>query len=187
MSGLKMIFTGVIAAAILFLCGCDYVDEPITLEQVPMKNVLLDEPPAEQTVDPTDSSLAARYSDAPQELTGTAEEAILWSDKYEQLSEKYKALTEENMSLVKENSDLQKRIMTLEDELNKTRQELAEANSFLQEMHAELTRWKGDVLGFRDEMRQAQAAQIQALTRVLRLLGAETSEPLAMNNEPSEQ
>jgi uncharacterized protein YeaO (DUF488 family) len=54
-----------------------------------------------------------------------------------------------------------------------TEKELAEANEFLQQMHVELNKWKSDVLGFREEMRQAQQAQLEALAKILRVLGAE--------------
>ena len=41
------------------------------------------------------------------------------------------------------------------------------------EMKGELVSWKANVLGFRQEMQQAQAAQLLALGRVLKLLGGE--------------
>ena len=44
------------------------------------------------------------------------------------------------------------------------------------EMHVELNQWKADVLGFRDEMRKAEAAQLQALGKILRILGAEPAD-----------
>lgn len=46
-------------------------------------------------------------------------------------------------------------------------------------MQKELTNWKSDVLGFRDEMRKAQKAQIDALTHIVTLLGGETAPPSA--------
>ena len=53
--------------------------------------------------------------------------------------------------------------------------ELAEANNLLVEMDKNLDNWRKDVLGFREEMRQADAAQIEALQKILSLLGAEQS------------
>ena len=51
--------------------------------------------------------------------------------------------------------------------------ELDEANAFLQQMHLELSEWKTDVLGFRDEIRKSQKAQLEALGKILSVLGAE--------------
>jgi hypothetical protein len=62
--------------------------------------------------------------------------------------------------------------------MKQTKKELNEANNFLQEMQLELNQWKGDVLGFRDEMRRAQKSQLDALSRILRILGAETAQPV---------
>ena len=40
----------------------------------------------------------------------------------------------------------------------------------------ELTNWKTNVLGFREEIRSAEQAQLDALHRVLKLLGGELDE-----------
>ncbi|MHC5165832.1 MAG: hypothetical protein ACYSOI_10975, partial [Planctomycetota bacterium] len=55
-----------------------------------------------------------------------------------------------------------------------TKKDMTEANEFLGQMHLELNKWKTDVLGFRQEIRQAQQVQIEALGKILRVLGAET-------------
>jgi len=67
-------------------------------------------------------------------------------------------------------------VETLKAQLSQTQKELEEANEFLQKMHVELNQWKADVLGFRDEMRKAEAAQLQALGKILRILGAEPAD-----------
>jgi len=69
-------------------------------------------------------------------------------------------------------------------ELKQARKELDEANAMLREMQTELAKWKADVLGYRDEMRTAQTAQIDALRRILRLLGAEEIPPAAAAKPP---
>ena len=43
-------------------------------------------------------------------------------------------------------------------------------------MNLQLNKWKGDVLGFRDEMRKAQATQLGALKQIMQILGAELTE-----------
>ncbi|MCK4959674.1 MAG: hypothetical protein KAT00_09735, partial [Planctomycetes bacterium] len=96
--------------------------------------------------------------------------------KYDQLSIETDTLREKNRTVLIENSTLKENLAKLNNQLTQTRTELDEASTFLQEMHIELTKWKGDVLGFRDEIRRSQATQLQALSRVLKLLGAEPAE-----------
>jgi predicted RNase H-like nuclease (RuvC/YqgF family) len=102
--------------------------------------------------------------------------ALIWSEKYQQLSETANQLREKNIQLFEENARLKKEVETLKAQLSQTQKELEEANEFLQKMHVELNQWKADVLGFRDEMRKAEAAQLQALGKILRILGAEPAD-----------
>ena len=60
--------------------------------------------------------------------------------------------------------------------LEQAEKELSEANDLLVAMQRSLDNWKKDVLGFREEMRQAEEAQMKALVKVLSLLGAEPME-----------
>ena len=107
---------------------------------------------------------------------GAIESALMWSEKYDQLSIETNTLREKNLTIMTENGDLKENLAKLNNQLTQTRTELDEASTFLQEMHVELTKWKGDVLGFRDEIRSSQATQLQALSRVLKLLGAEPAD-----------
>ena len=84
---------------------------------------------------------------------------------------------ERNSALVEENVATKHQLSQLQVEYEQTKKELDEANTFLQEMHLELTRWKSDVLGFRNEIRKAQTTQLNALSRILRILGAEMVDP----------
>jgi len=97
----------------------------------------------------------------------------LISEKYQELSLETEKLRQANSTLKVENEDLARQIAALESELETTRTELAEASEFLQQMHAELGKWKSDVLGYRDEMRRAQVAELEALKKILKILGAE--------------
>ncbi len=45
-----------------------------------------------------------------------------------------------------------------------------------------LNNWKNDVLGFREEMRSAQTAQLQALMKILKALGGEPMTETAHSN-----
>ncbi len=49
------------------------------------------------------------------------------------------------------------------------------------EMRIELNNWRTDILGFRDEMRDADTTQLQALLRILKILGGEVKEESAQN------
>ena len=80
------------------------------------------------------------------------------------------------MQMFEENTHLKKEVGELRSQLAQARKELEEANEFLQKMHVELNQWKADVLGFREELRKAQVAQLQALGKILRILGAEPLE-----------
>jgi predicted nucleic acid-binding Zn-ribbon protein len=82
-------------------------------------------------------------------------------------------LRQENQKLIAENRRFRDRIAVLEPELRQAKKELDEANDFLIEMRIELNNWKADILGFRDEIRNADKAQLEALLRILEVLGGE--------------
>ena len=167
-------------AAVVVTTGCGYIDDPIELEtiEIPMLHS-----PRRPVVVPAvaDPTIANRFTSV-DEQSLDADSAMKWSERYDDLSAKYMSLAEENIALTKERNELTKRMMALETDLKATKGELDDANLFLQDMHRELTKWKGDVLGFRDELRDADGAQLNALTKILKLLGAETTGPLAMGS-----
>jgi len=102
-----------------------------------------------------------------------AESAMELSKKYAQLSEEATLLRQENENFTAENSRLKNQVAALEAQLRQAQKELTEANDLLVEMHVELNNWKADVLGFRGEMREAEKAQLQALLKILKVLGGE--------------
>jgi len=154
---------------IIALTGCRLVDEPIAIG---LASPARQQPAPEANV--SDETIEKRFTDSQNDSTDAVQSALIWSQKYEELSQKNEKLREEKNSLAVENTELKHKLSQLGAELNRAKQELADANGFLQQMQIELTKWKGDVLGFRDEMRNAQAAQLEALKRILRVLGAET-------------
>ncbi len=178
MRSITVILTLFITTAI-FIAGCEYVDEPIQIQAIDIPIIGQRKQNQPQPL-PAETALENRFTDTDNSAAGSA---LMWSDKYDQLSEKYRDLTEENMTMTRERITLKKKVMDLEAQLASTELELDDANLFLQDMHKELTQWKGDVLGFRDEMRQSDSAQINALTRILKVLGAELSEPVAINTK----
>jgi lysyl-tRNA synthetase class I len=108
--------------------------------------------------------------------TNAVESALMWSNRYEELSVKTEKLRDENSELKLSNTNQKHAMNQLQADLDKTKAELDDANEFLQEMDLQLNKWKSDVLGFREEMRGAQETQLKALIKIMKILGAETSE-----------
>lgn len=163
---------------LLPFAGC-YQSEPAT-----SPNWGLNTTPA----DSSDSSAQARNPTA-------VESAIALSDKYAKLSEEASALKQQKQALDAENKKLAEDLQNCRGQLERAQKELAEVNDLLVQMRLELNNWKSDVLGFRDEMRDAEKAQLEALLKILKLLGGEiktdTTQPsqqdLPGNPEKSEQ
>jgi chromosome segregation ATPase len=106
------------------------------------------------------------------------------------LSEQVTALRAENVALATENAKQKSRISEVEPELQQAQKELREANDLLMEMRLELNNWKEDILGFRSEMRDADQAQLEALLKILQLLGGEImpeNPPAQKTNHPAER
>jgi hypothetical protein len=113
----------------------------------------------------------------PEPPSGTAvEDALAWSRKYAQAVEQLARQQEANRKLADENRGLERKIVTLEGELAQTQQELKDANDLLIDLRRANEQWKTNVLGYRDEMRQAHTAELEALHKVLRLLGGEVAD-----------
>ena len=119
------------------------------------------------------NSVARRFkASAPQNPTAV-ESAIELSEKYAELSEEAAVLQQQNQDLIGKNQQLKERTIALEAQLQQTQKELTEANDVLIQMRIELNNWKSDILGFRNEMRSAETAQLEALLKILQVLGGE--------------
>ncbi len=129
------------------------------------------------TITPTDNrssaAVAQRFQDSPAESRTAVESAIELSEKYARLSDETATLKEKNQQLEADNQHLLQQIETLEAKLRQTQKELGEANDLLIEMLTELNNWKSNILGFRGEMREAAKAQLEAMLKVLEILGGE--------------
>ena len=108
-------------------------------------------------------------------LPTAIESTLVLQDKYARAledlrreQERCREITEQKQQLTDENTRIQA-------DLARTQQELGEANGLLVQMRTEIEKWKGDVIGFRDELRQSNRAQLDALAKVMVLLGGETS------------
>lgn len=127
-----------------------------------------------ETQDRSSAAVAQRFQDSPAESRTAVESAIELSEKYARLSDETAELREKNQQLEADNQHLLQQIETLEAKLKQTQKELGEANDLLIEMLTELNNWKSNILGFRGEMREAAKAQLEAMLKVLEILGGET-------------
>ena len=127
---------------------------------------------------PQNDSVAKRFQESTPQNPTVVESAIELSEKYATLSEEALRLKQQNEDIVARNKQLDARALTLESQLQQARKELAEANDLLIEMRIELNNWKTDILGFRDEMRAAETAQLETLFRILKVLGGQVDAEL---------
>jgi hypothetical protein len=54
-------------------------------------------------------------------------------------------------------------------------------------MRIELNNWKTSILGFRDEMRQADIAQLETLLKILKILGGEVTVQSAQGRQSDDR
>ena len=150
-------------AAALAAAGCAEAHDPANASRAPYL-----QSGGLQTADPTAG-------------TGTAvDDALLWARKCAESLETLDQERQKNVKLAEENQKLAGQITKSQADLARAQSELAEANKLLVDVRQEVTKWKTDVLGFRDEIRKANQAQIEALAKVLTLVGAEVpAEPKA--------
>ena len=85
------------------------------------------------------------------------------------------ALKQDYSQLTTEKEQMKSHIAVLEPDLKQTKKELEQANALLINMRIELNGWKSNILGFRDEMRNADKAQLQALVKILEAMGGEST------------
>ena len=116
---------------------------------------------------------------------GAVSAALAWSEKHAKLSEELLRAQQAKHDLEEANRKLAAQVVLLQADSQASQKELAEAHQMLQEMRKDLDQWKTNVLGFRDEIRQAEQAQAEALRKVLVLLGAEV--PAASTTRPATQ
>jgi chromosome segregation ATPase len=130
-------------------------------------------------------SNAAKYDQSTQANT-SLDSAIELSQKYVLLSEECAKLKEKNKNITDENQEFKEKIASSQTQLDQTKKELSEANDLLVEMRIELNNWKVDILGFRDEMRDAEKAQLEALFKILTILGGQTNTTTIETTSPAE-
>ena len=119
------------------------------------------------------SSVANRFQEAAMHKPTVVESAMELSQQHAKLSEEAAALRQQNRDLSLSNEQLNEKVAALEAKLKQTQKELTEANDILIAMRIELNNWKMNILGFRDEIRDAETAQLEALLKILQMLGGE--------------
>ncbi len=127
------------------------------------------EPPRQQPAAVT----AKRFQQSTPQGPTAVESAIELSKKFAELSEENATFKQRKTELENTNRQLREDLEKTQTDLQQAQKELTQANQFLVEMRVEINNWKNNVLGFRGEMRDAEKAQLEALLRILTLLGAE--------------
>jgi len=105
------------------------------------------------------------------------ESALILSEKYSQAMEKILQIQGDKRDLEQKNKKLLEQVAQGQMKLAQCEKELSDANELLIEMRKDLDHWKTNVLGFRQEIRAAQRAQLDATAKVIRLLGGQWVEP----------
>jgi len=135
--------------------------------------------PAEMSVESfpverqSNQSIARRFQEPVAEGETVVESAMKLSEEYAKLNKEATVLRQQNEEFIAENRQLKEQVVSLEAQLKQAQKELAEANNLLIDMRIELNNWKADIIGFRDEMRQAETAQLETLLRILKVLGGQ--------------
>ena len=160
------------------LAGCNF--RPTTVETYPPVNT-----PARQSGRPAQDAeylgQMAAQDDPVQPGRSAVDNALKWAEKDARVTEDLAALENENDDLRKENLAFRDQVMRMESDLGRAQDELADANEMLLQLQAELSKWKANVLGYRQETRQAQKAQMEALMKILTLLGGEVPDQASVD------
>ena len=118
-------------------------------------------------------SVANRFQESGAQKPTVIESAMELSQRYAKLSEETAVLRQQNQDLTETNQLLEEQVVAIDAQLQQTQKELSEANDVVIAMQIELNSWKNDILGFRDEIRDAETAQLEALLKILTVLGGE--------------
>lgn len=160
----------IILPALAIICASCTVERPVESLFAPNRT--------DRTVAKAD--MPEKFQDAAGGGPSVIESAMELSAKYTKLVEETTVLKADNQRLTEENRQLKDRLGPCQNNLTQAQKELAEANDLLIEMRIEMNNWKTNILGFRDEMRNAENAQLDALVKILEALGgqAKTETPL---------
>lgn len=170
-----LILLAMSSGSISFLTGCTMPRGPIEVSL----------PPTPAQTQQSSAAVGNRFQESAPHSPTAVESAIELSKKYAKLSEEAMLLRQKHQESFAENHRLRDQLTSLEAQLQQAEKELTEANELLIDMRVELNNWKANVLGFREEMRDAEKAQLQTLLKILKVLGGESKEYTAQDKDVS--
>ncbi len=161
---------------IFLLSNCVSVQEPLRVAAR-----------SDSTEKQQSASVAKRFQESASQIQNptVVASAMELSKKHVILSEQADVLRQQNRELIVQKQQLKDQVVALEAQLRQTQKELTEANDLLITMRIELNNWKVDILGFRDEIRNAETAQLEALLKILKVLGGEVKTKSAQGEDTS--
>ena len=167
---------------IFLLSNCVSVQEPLDVAILSDSTARLSSPKSEKQ---QSESVAKRFQESAPQKPTVVESAMELSKEHAKLSEEAAVLRQKNRDLIARNQQLKDQVVSLKAQLQQTQRELSEANDLLITMRIELNNWKTDILGFRDEIRDAETAQLEALLKILKVLGGEVKTKSAQGEDTS--
>ena len=168
----KIIILAILFTPVFMLAGCSFSQQPadLAVESVPFERQ-------------QDDSIAKRFHEPDPEGPTVVESAMKLSGEYARLTREAAVLRQQNEDFIAQNRQLNEQTVSLDTQLKQAQKELAEANDLLIGIRVELNNWKADILGFRNEMRNAETAQLETLLRILNVLGGQVvTESARANN-----
>lgn len=180
----KTILLMILLVPVFLLSNCVIVQEPPKVAVISDSTARLSSPKSEKQ---QSDSVAKRFQESASQIHNptVVASAMELSKKHAILSEEAAVLRQENRDFTARNLQLKDQVVTLEAQLQQTQRELSEANDLLITMRIELNNWKIDILGFRDEIRDAETAQLEALLKILKVLGGEVKTKSAQAEDTS--
>lgn len=154
----------ILITASLMLSACENVQQN-TIDTAPIEQ----QAQSQSQPQPVEAN---RFQNAPDEPTAIDKLIKLAQEKAD-LSEKYIEQLKSNNKVSNENAQLRQVNKQLTAELEQTKTELNQTNKLLIEMRAELDQWKSKILEFHNESRNTDKAQLEALFKILQLIGGQ--------------
>lgn len=137
------------------------------------------EPPAEQSP-PAEAPGRANYmadsavrGDDNSQNEGAVDVALEWSKKYAKAAEQLVEAQKANQQLTEKNKKLLAELAKAQVQLEEAQKELADANEMILQLGKQNREWRKNVLGFREELLQAEKVQLDKLQKIIVLLGGE--------------
>lgn len=125
------------------------------------------------------SSRENMYTDITNKSQNASMGSLELDERFNNALKRSADLEKQVLDLKEENIKLAAKLETATSDLERANNDLVEADKFMRNMDKDLAQWKAEITNDRKENKIVQKAQLEALTRILRSLGAEEIE----NNE----